>query len=112
MRTSRRELINPRTRVETVAVVAMMVVVAVYGRERRTVVTRYMAVAEATPQRAVFHWINVTGERRLRFNYRVNLRFDRANASRWRRRRPRRGGDRRGDARPDWERNGLEKWGG
>ena len=40
-----------------------------------------MAVVEATPQRAVFHWINVTGERRLRFNYRVNLRFDRANAS-------------------------------
>jgi hypothetical protein len=30
--------------------------------------------------RAVFHWINVTGERRLRFNYRANLRFDRANA--------------------------------
>lgn len=84
MRTSRRELINPRTRVMvTVAVVAMVVVAAVYGRERRTtVVTRYMAVAEATPQRAVFHWINVTGERRLRFNYRVNLRFDRANASR------------------------------
>lgn len=32
------------------------------------------------PQRAVFHWINVTGERRLRFNYRANLRFDRASA--------------------------------
>jgi len=69
-----------------------------------------MAVVEATPQRAVFHWINVTGERRLRFNYRVNLRFDRANASpvvavpvrgTW--------GD---SSRPDWERNGLEKWGG
>jgi len=35
-----------------------------------------------TPQRAVFHWINVTGERRLRFNYRTNLRFDRASVSR------------------------------
>jgi len=76
-----------------------------------------MAVVEATPQRAVFHWINVTGERRLRFNYRVNLRFDRANAS------PvvavsskgnveGRGGNRGDASRPDWERNGLEKWGG
>lgn len=35
---------------------------------------------ERGPQRAVFHWINVTGERRLRFNYRANLRFDRASA--------------------------------
>lgn len=58
-----------------------------------------MAVAEATPQRAVFHWINVTGERRLRFNYSVNLRFDRANASRWRRRLHQRGGMQRGGGR-------------
>lgn len=49
------------------------------------------------PQRAVFHWISVTGERRLRFNYRANLRFDRASAPRMRvfplsaRRRPPRG---------------------
>lgn len=35
-------------------------------------------VAQGSATSAVFHWINVTGERRLRFNYHANLRFNRA----------------------------------
>lgn len=60
-------------------------------------------VAYSPATSGVFHWINVTGERRLRFNYYANLRFNRACATRsgcieWDVRRPGR------------ERNGLEKW--
>lgn len=37
-----------------------------------------MEVARSPATSAVFHRINVTGERRLRFNYYANLRFNRA----------------------------------
>lgn len=37
-----------------------------------------MEVARSRATSAVFHRINVTGERRLRFNYYANLRFNRA----------------------------------
>lgn len=65
----------------------------------------YMVECAATS--AVFHRINVTGKRRLRFNYCANLRFNRACAAlQW---------DGRGIARippfpRGWARNGLEKW--
>jgi len=112
MPTSRRELITARARSNGGS--------GDYRRDgRHGSVAGYTINATGTgevcgeaPQRAVFHWISVTGERRLRFNYRTNLRFDRASVSR-QLELPSRGND-EGPRRPDAAaggRNGLEKWG-